>query len=320
MKKLQILCMIMLAAVSAKSAAAEPTINLDLNKTTWGQNVLEFQWSKTAECDFFRQKPDNTWLTIQAGVTFGSSVNATAPLGSHTFKASCYSSKNSERQLLFVGTKTYTVQTTGNHISFSVQPVGDKPVKICLNDSRFSAGDYSLKTRNTQALINITLDSETCFDLVYADLNPAWGIYALDGFHYGDFVYDEGRYSATTYRTQTVGVNENQPIITTEVTLGAANFLLTSGLVVDEDPADGVPYIVNARISETQNYKFEAFDSEGNTKVMQGSVRTSNGTNYDLSSLSVATSLTKGTGLITITLQNAKRGDVIRLYAVSSEI
>lgn len=319
-KLLQTIPMIALTIVSAKADASEPTINLDLNKTTWGQNVLEFQWSKTSVCHFFRKNPDDTWFTIKSDVEFGTSANATAPLGTHRFKVTCHSLKNNERQLLFVGTQDYTVKTTGNHISFSVQPVGDKPVKICINDNRFSSGDYALKLRNTESLINIGLDSQKCFDSVYADLNPAWGIYALDGFHYGDFIYEEGRYSATTYRTQNVGVSENEPVITTEVTLGAANFLLTSGLMVDEDPADGIPYIINARISESTTYKFEAFDDQGVAKVMQGSLSTSDGVNYDLRTLSTATSLNAGTGLITISLHNAKRGDIIKLVTVSSEI
>ncbi len=309
---------LMLAICSANVLAeADPVVNLDLNKTTWGQNVLMYQWSKTSECDFFRQKEDNSWLTIQSGVTFGQSANGTAPLGTHAFRTKCYSSKNGERQFLFTDTTSYTVKTTGNLISFSVVPTGDKPVRICLNDGRFSSGNnYQIKTRNGDAF-NVDLDSGLCFDKVYSDLNPAWGIYAADGFHYGDFVYDEGRYSATTYRGQTVGVNENEPVLTTEVTLGAANFLLTQGLSVDEDIVDGEVYLVHGRIDTAGTYKFEALDSLGNPKAIQGSLVASNGNSIDLSAMTVATDLPEG--LITITLSNAKRDDIIRLYPFSGD-
>jgi hypothetical protein len=309
---------LMLALCSTGAMAeADPVVNMDLNKTTWGQNVLMYQWSKTSECDFFRQKEDNSWLTIQSGVTFGQSANGTAPLGTHTFRTKCYSSKNGERQFLFTGDKVYEVKTTGNLISFDVVPTGDKPVRICLNDGRFSSGStYQIKTRNGDAF-NVSLDTNTCFDKVYADLNPAWGIYAQDGFHYGDFVYDEGRYSATTYRGQTVGVNENEPVLTTEVNLGAANFLLTDGLMVDEDIADGEVYLVHGQIDASGNHKFEAFDSLGAPKVMQGSLLSSDGNTIDLSLLASGASLPEGK--ITLSLNNAKKGDVIKLFPFSGD-
>ncbi len=57
LKKLNKKCTALMLALCSTGAMAEAdpvaVVNMDLNKTTWGQNVLMYQWSKTSECDFF---------------------------------------------------------------------------------------------------------------------------------------------------------------------------------------------------------------------------------------------------------------------------